>query len=230
MITAHLPIPVMHSRPVPASGSPRPDPSAYEDYRLLLRDLYEVRKRKDRHFSYRFIARRAGFKSVGFFSQIVHGNTDISQSTLLRLAQVFDLTGEDLERFEALVWWNQAKTSLEREHFHRRFESLRRHTTAAESVDPSPLHCRWYLTLRLSESGMRRLREEVSTFRARELALAGPETDPDQVCQVTLHAYPVARNAESRSGDFDRAGRMGRHGRGDASEQESARALAPPGA
>lgn len=307
MITAILPGPVLpvrspqspyHAQPasrarpeVSPAESKRPDPSTYDDYRLLLLELYQVRKKKDRHFSYRFIAMRAGFKSVGFFSQIVHGNTDISQSTLLRLAQVFDLTGMDLERFEALVWWNQAKTPLERDHFRRRLDSLCRPPSNPAETQPSALHSRWYLpaireliacrpfsgdalslgeamvpkisaeqalealqtledageirrigdryesvetnapgvdagmgrdfaryhlaalelakvgcrsvpelsrvqatlTLRLSETGVRRLREEIGEFRNRVMALTGRDQDPDRVCQVSLHAYPVTR-------------------------------------
>jgi uncharacterized protein (TIGR02147 family) len=75
----------------------------YADYRPLLRDLYLERKRKDARFSYRFIANKAGFRSAGFFPQIIQGKSNVSIRTALSLAAVFRESrafqpGEDPER------------------------------------------------------------------------------------------------------------------------------------
>ena len=58
---------------------------AYSDYRLLLKDMYQERKRREPKFSYRYIALHAGFKSAGFFSQIIQGKSNISMRTALSL-------------------------------------------------------------------------------------------------------------------------------------------------
>jgi uncharacterized protein (TIGR02147 family) len=118
--------------------------SEYSDYRVLLKDLYQARKGKNRKFSYRYIALHAGFKSAAFFSHILHGKSNISLRTALSLAQVFKLKGPDLEYFENLVHFNQADTKADKEHFHRRLVSLRRGRPKTLTVSQYELFSKWY--------------------------------------------------------------------------------------
>lgn len=116
----------------------------YSDYRLLLKDLYEERKQKNPKFSHRYIALRAGFKSVGFFSQILTGKSNISVRTALSLGEVFKLKGPELEYFESLVHFNQAKTQVDREHFFRRLLSLKRGKPKTLEARQYELFSKWY--------------------------------------------------------------------------------------
>lgn len=118
--------------------------SEYSDYRLLLKDLYETRKAKNRKFSYRFIALHAGFKSAAFFSHILQGKSNISVRTALSLAQVFKLKGPDLEYFENLVHFNQADTKADKDHFYRRLVSLRRGRPKTLRTGQYELFSKWF--------------------------------------------------------------------------------------
>jgi uncharacterized protein (TIGR02147 family) len=116
----------------------------YSDYRALLKDLYEERKRKDPKFSYRYIALHAGFKSAGFFSHIIQGKSNVSMRTALSLAEVFKLKGADLEYFENLVQYNQAETKPDKEHFFRRLAALRRGKLKTLDTTQYGLFAKWY--------------------------------------------------------------------------------------
>ena len=50
----------------------------YTDYRKFLRDRFVETKAKEPTFTYRNLALRAGFKSAGFFTQVLQGKTNLS--------------------------------------------------------------------------------------------------------------------------------------------------------
>jgi hypothetical protein len=166
-------------------------PADYLDYRAYLKDLYLARKRKDRRFSYRFIALKAGFRSVGFFSQIVHGKTNISLTTVLRLGEVFKMDAEELEHFESLVNWNQAKNPPDREHFARKLGNLRRRDArlAEERLRPSQTHST--LSVRLSDAAFLELRSEIAAFRRRIQELAVEPGGEGREYQVKLRVQAI---------------------------------------
>ena len=120
------------------------DVFAYSDYRLLLKDLYEERKAVDPKFSYRYIALHAGFKSAGFFSQVLQGKSNISLRIALSLGKVFKLKGPELEYFENLVHFNQAKTQNDRQHLFGRLLSLKQGKPRTLESGQYELFTKWY--------------------------------------------------------------------------------------
>jgi uncharacterized protein (TIGR02147 family) len=116
----------------------------YSDYRLLLRDLYVERKKKDPKFSYRFMATRAGFKSAGFFTQIIQGKTNISIRTALSLATVFKMRAFEVEFFESLVNYNQSKNQADKQHYFQRIISLKRAKLKTLDEGQYLLFTKWY--------------------------------------------------------------------------------------
>ncbi len=117
---------------------------AYSDYRLLLKELYDQRKREDAKFSYRYIAMHAGFKSAGFFSQVLQGKSNISLRIAVSLGKVFKLKGPELEYFENLVHLNQAKTQADRQHFFQRLLSLKQGKPKTLESAQYELFTKWY--------------------------------------------------------------------------------------
>jgi uncharacterized protein (TIGR02147 family) len=81
----------------------------YLDYRDFLGAWYKEAKDAKRNISYRTLAAQVGFKSAGFFTQILQGKSNISLNTAEGFAEVVDLKGRPREYFLALVAWNQAK-------------------------------------------------------------------------------------------------------------------------
>ncbi len=116
----------------------------YSDYRQLLKDLYESHKKQDAKFSYRYIALRAGFKSAGFFSQIVQGKTNISMRIALNLADVFKLKKSEKEYFECLVLFSQAKTQSNKQHYFQKIISLKKSKLKTLDERQYELFAKWY--------------------------------------------------------------------------------------
>lgn len=116
----------------------------YADYRALLRDLYLDRKRKDARFSYRLIANKAGFLSAGFFPQIIQGKTNVSIRTALSLASVFKLKAYEVEYFENLVHFNQAKTQSDKQHYFQRLIALKKGKLKTLEESQFEFFTKWY--------------------------------------------------------------------------------------
>jgi uncharacterized protein (TIGR02147 family) len=116
----------------------------YCDFRLLLKDLYAFSKKKNIKFSYRFIALRAGFKSAGFFSQIIQGKTNISMRIALSLADAFKLKVTEKEYFENLVLFNQAKTQSDKQHYFRKIIALKKGKLKTLDERQYELFTQWY--------------------------------------------------------------------------------------
>ncbi|MBK8802465.1 MAG: TIGR02147 family protein [Fibrobacteres bacterium] len=116
----------------------------YSNYRKFLSDLYAVRKAANPAISYRYLAQKAGFASPSFIGKILSGETNISHQTLLRLVDVFQLAGPEAEYFELLVYYDLARTELDKKHYFQRMNALRSrhgHPTDASAV----LHSAWYV-------------------------------------------------------------------------------------
>ena len=108
-----------------------PDVFAYDDYRTFLRDWFARKKERNPRFSYRVLGEKAGFRSPGFFSQVLQGKSNVSLEMAHRLATVAELDRRETEFFETLVQYNQARSLVEeKRHLDRllelRPESLRK--------------------------------------------------------------------------------------------------------
>jgi len=128
----------------------------YTDYRKFLSDLYAERKSANRAFSYRWIAQKAGIASPSFIGKIFAGETNISQQTLMRLMDAFQLAGPDAEFFELMVNYDRARTELDKSHFFQRIQALRRRYGKRDKELPGGLDTAWYVPpiLTLVELGL----------------------------------------------------------------------------
>lgn len=125
----------------------------YTDYRKFLNDLYQARKATNRAISYRYIAQKAGFSSPSFFGKILAGDTRFSHQSLMRLCEVFQLAGQEVEYFELLVNFEWARTEVDKRHFFQRMQGLRRR---AGRIATNDIESEWYLSpvLALCELGL----------------------------------------------------------------------------
>lgn len=123
----------------------QPDIYAFFDYRGFLKAAYEARKSGRGGFSYRKIAEQAGFSSAGFFSKILQGTSNISESMALRLAEVFQLKKHELEYFVALVRYEQASGHDEKRLHFERLLGLRRSRVKSLEQEQFELFGQWHL-------------------------------------------------------------------------------------
>lgn len=104
----------------------------YLDYREYLRDYYEAGKANVDEFSYRYLARKAGFSSPNFFKLVMDGDRNLSADSVQKFAKALVLDGEETRFFADLVAFNQTdeidekNAAFERLSASRRFRQARR--------------------------------------------------------------------------------------------------------
>lgn len=109
-----------------------PDIFAYLDYRAYLRDHYDAGKKHVAAFSYRYLARRAGFASPNFIKLVMEGERNLGGDSPERVARAFALGRDESEFFYKLVALDQAADTGERNAAYgaiaasRRFRNARR--------------------------------------------------------------------------------------------------------
>lgn len=102
----------------------------YLDYRAFLRDLFAYRKEKDRFFSYRYFAGKAGFSAPNFLQLVITGQRNLTLSSAGKVARGFELKKKERSFFENLVFMNQADDHDERNRYYRRMMKIRGTGTA----------------------------------------------------------------------------------------------------
>ncbi|MGE0615454.1 MAG: TIGR02147 family protein [Bacteriovoracia bacterium] len=96
----------------------RPCIFEYNDYRRYLKDFYAHKKsQKGAGFSFRSLAKAAGYSSPNFFKLVMDGQRNMSDESITRIALVLKLSKQEAVFFFSLVHMNQAQTSEERERF-----------------------------------------------------------------------------------------------------------------
>lgn len=92
---------------------------SYTDYRKFLHDYYLYNKELSSDFSYRYIADKVGFKSAGFFTKVINGDTNISMEMAENFAHFIEFTKREEHYFLALVSFNQESKGDEKRQLFR---------------------------------------------------------------------------------------------------------------
>ena len=95
----------------------------YQNYHAYLRDYYEERKRTSA-FSWREFAKIAGFVSPSYLKMVSESKTNLSKTTMGRVAKVMGLVGYEVTYFEAMVQFGNAKTDDVRKTFLEQMQSI----------------------------------------------------------------------------------------------------------
>jgi uncharacterized protein (TIGR02147 family) len=101
-----------------------PDVLGYLDYRVYLKDWYEARKRSEKGFSYRVLAREVGYRSHAFFSLVLQRRSNISMEVAMGFADCIGLKGRQREYFLLLVTCNQEEIPSQRKILFQRLQEL----------------------------------------------------------------------------------------------------------
>ncbi|QTA80987.1 CHP02147 [Desulfonema limicola] len=97
----------------------------YLDYRAFLRDMFKFRKHQIKHFSYRFFARKSGFKSPNFLKLVSSGQRNLSYESIGKIAAGFSLKSQEQEYFEYLVLMNQAVSHDDKNKYYKKMMSIK---------------------------------------------------------------------------------------------------------
>ena len=96
---------------------PTPCIFQYRDYREYLQDYYKDKKASVDGFSIRSFAKKAGLGSSNYLKLVMDGQRALTVDMIHRFAKALELERNELEFFEALVHFNQVKTSEAREFY-----------------------------------------------------------------------------------------------------------------
>lgn len=116
----------------------------YLDYRELLKDLYEYHKGENSKFSYRYMGKIVGFKSAGFFTNIVQGRRNISSTMIFNFAKLFKFDEKETQYFEYLVHYNQAKEHSQRKFYYEKVLTLHSSDVKQLTEDQYKYLEKWY--------------------------------------------------------------------------------------
>jgi uncharacterized protein (TIGR02147 family) len=99
---------------------------SYSDYRAFLKDFYERKKAGQARYSYRTMAESAGINSSPYYKFVIEGKRNLSKATILKTCMALKLDERETEYFENLVFFNQAKTTEEKNVYFDRLISSRK--------------------------------------------------------------------------------------------------------
>lgn len=116
----------------------------YTDYRKFLRDRFAESKDRDKSFTYRRLAALAGFKSPGFFTQVLQGTTNLSDDMIQKIARAFELQKRETRYFGWMVRYNQSSAHEQKKYFFVRMGAFKR--ARVKTVDPESydFYDKWY--------------------------------------------------------------------------------------
>ena len=109
---------------VNSGGIEKPDILGYLDYRVYLKDWYDARKRSEKGFSYRVLAREVGYRSHAFFSLVLQRRSNISMEVAMGFADCIGFKGPEREYFLLLVACNQEEIPSQRHIMFQRLQNL----------------------------------------------------------------------------------------------------------
>jgi len=121
----------------------------YQDYRKFLGDYYELKKTSTDFFSYQNFSHMAGFSSKSFIFNVINGRKNLSRASVVKMCEALKFTKTEAAYFENLVYFNQAKTFTERNHYFEKLNTGPLATTQASNArkiqkDQYEFYSNWY--------------------------------------------------------------------------------------
>ncbi|MBN2036407.1 MAG: TIGR02147 family protein [Chitinispirillaceae bacterium] len=117
----------------------------YQNYRLFLKDYYNAQKAAKKYFSYRYFSKKAGINASAFLYYVIEGKRNLTKSSIEKIAAAMDLSKEEKEYFENLVFFNQGKTIAEKAMYYSRIVECRKPLDIKTiDKDQYEFYSKWY--------------------------------------------------------------------------------------
>ncbi len=118
----------------------------YSDYRNYLEDYYKEQKQKDKKFSHRYFAQKAGINSSGFFSDVIAGKRNLTPALILKFSKALKLKRNQEEYFEFLVNFNQSTSLEEKNHYYEKMLSFKNTNIKILEKEQHEFYSTWYFS------------------------------------------------------------------------------------
>lgn len=118
----------------------------YTDYRAFLKDSYDLSKKTNKLFSFRYFSKKAGLKAKDHLQKVMLAKRNLSHDTIQKFINGLELKKNEAAYFETLVKYNQAKTDHERNvHFKRLKVLLERRNISTLSIQEYDYFSNWFI-------------------------------------------------------------------------------------
>lgn len=174
------------------------DVYGYLDYRVLLRDYYDDRKKRGRGFSYRAFSAAAGLRSPNHLKRVIDGDRNLPPEMAVRFADACGFDGDDARYFCELAAFNQAQTTREKR---ARYEALCRYRgfRRAHKLDMAhaEYHEHWYLPAIRELAGSRGFRDDPA-WVAKRLLPAISKAEAKRALETLEQLGLLVRDSDGR--------------------------------
>jgi uncharacterized protein (TIGR02147 family) len=117
----------------------------YTDYRAYLQDFLAAERESGKHVTHRSFAAKVGAKSSSWLSEVIKGKKGLSKETANRISVACRHTRRETAFFEALVFFNQARSVEERNYYYKELTAQQRQAKATVlSEDQYEYYGTWY--------------------------------------------------------------------------------------
>lgn len=100
----------------------------YLEYRLFLKESFELLQQSEKKLSYRTFGKKVGFTSPNFLQMIIQGKRNLNSSHCLLVAKAFSLNKQETEYFQNLVSYDQSRSFEEKNLCYQRILQSKHHT------------------------------------------------------------------------------------------------------
>jgi hypothetical protein len=167
------------------------------DYRKFLAEYYRSKKETSRYFSYRYFSQKLGFNSPSFLKAVIEGKRNLTRPMLERFCKAMNFGMEETLYFKNLVFFNQAKTSAEKQEYYLSIKSMA--GEALDSVDKNERHSS-SITMSISPETYELIASEINAFKDRVKAIANSDGNGGRIYQMTVSLLPASGDVRSIDG------------------------------
>lgn len=96
----------------------------YTHYQTFLKAYYEQEKGTKSFFSYKYLADKCGFKSKTYLHKVICGEKALNVNSALKIGTFLQLKKREMDYFEAIVLFTNAKTVTEKEFYFTKLQKF----------------------------------------------------------------------------------------------------------
>lgn len=121
-----------------------PDIFEYTDYRKLLHDWFDEKKRRNPSISYRMIAKKVGYKAPSYLPSVLSGTINMSLSMSMKFCSAMKLTKRECDYFQNMVLFCNAASYKEKQIYFDKLRSFKEAAVHIVQSDQYRYYEKWY--------------------------------------------------------------------------------------
>lgn len=103
----------------------------YTHYQTFLKAYYEQEKASKSFFSYKYLADKCGFKSKTYLHKVINGEKTLNVNSALKIGTFMQLKKREMDYFEAIVLFTNAKTVTEKEFYFNKLQKFSKQSSSS---------------------------------------------------------------------------------------------------